>query len=208
MQNIPTKYKNIQFRSRLEATWASFFDKLHWKWEYEPFDLNGWIPDFVIKGKKNQILVEIKPIDQFDLETAKKIYRASLEYKKTGKEFEILLLGYCLLEEIPGVYAYEIALGWIYDSANEWDMKSEWNNTEFTIWERSTSSTQIRHKYKIGFADSYANYTCRITDEHTKGGHFLSFYKSESHDDYEEILGFIQRSWAISKNRTQWKKVN
>jgi hypothetical protein len=59
---IPTKYNGIQFRSRLEATWAAFFDRLGWKWEYEPFDTNGWIPDFVLLFPMQQrVLVEVKP---------------------------------------------------------------------------------------------------------------------------------------------------
>ena len=58
--SIPTKYKGIQFRSRLEARWACLFDLLRWEWEYEPVDLNGWMPDFVIKGNTD-IYVEIKP---------------------------------------------------------------------------------------------------------------------------------------------------
>ena len=60
-------YKGTQFRSRLEARWACFFDKLGWKWEYEPFDLTGWIPDFALyshhgknKGKLS-VLVEVRP---------------------------------------------------------------------------------------------------------------------------------------------------
>lgn len=62
---IPTKYKNIQFRSRLEAKWAAFFDLLGWSWEYEPFDLNGWIPDFSISREKRAFLAEIKPASTF-----------------------------------------------------------------------------------------------------------------------------------------------
>lgn len=38
---IPTKYNGINFRSRLEAKWAAFFDLLEWNWEYEPCDFNG-----------------------------------------------------------------------------------------------------------------------------------------------------------------------
>ena len=45
---IPTVYKGVQMRSRLEARWAAVFDALGAKWEYEPFDLNGWIPDFLV----------------------------------------------------------------------------------------------------------------------------------------------------------------
>lgn len=44
--SIPTRYRNTEFRSRLEARWAAFFDLAGWKWKYEPIDLNGWIPDF------------------------------------------------------------------------------------------------------------------------------------------------------------------
>ncbi len=60
---IPTKYAGVMFRSRLEARWAAFFDLIGWKWEYEPFDLNGWAPDFRITmttGKS--ALVEVKPV--------------------------------------------------------------------------------------------------------------------------------------------------
>jgi hypothetical protein len=48
-------------RSRLEARWAAFFDLVGWKWEYEPFDLEGWIPDFKVSGPKGSLLVEVKP---------------------------------------------------------------------------------------------------------------------------------------------------
>ncbi len=57
---IPTKLVGIQFRSRLEAKWAAFFDLLGWPWEYEPIDLDGYIPDFVLMFK-TPMLVEIKP---------------------------------------------------------------------------------------------------------------------------------------------------
>lgn len=59
---IPTTYAGVNFRSRLEARWAAFFDLCGWKWDYEPFDLDGWAPDFMLKGKI-KALVEVKPID-------------------------------------------------------------------------------------------------------------------------------------------------
>jgi hypothetical protein len=58
---IPTRYNGVKFRSRLEARWAAFFEQCGWPWEYEPFDLEGWIPDFLIKGA-SPCLVEVKPI--------------------------------------------------------------------------------------------------------------------------------------------------
>jgi hypothetical protein len=59
----PTEYAGVNFRSRLEASWAAFFDLCGWGWEYEPYDLEGWMPDFIIKGKTETVLVEVKPID-------------------------------------------------------------------------------------------------------------------------------------------------
>ena len=54
---IPTEYRGYQFRSRAEARWAAFFDQLGWAWEYEPIDLDGYIPDFVLE---DSLLVEVK----------------------------------------------------------------------------------------------------------------------------------------------------
>lgn len=58
---IPTKYADVQFRSRLEARWAAMFDELEWRWEYEPEDLHGYIPDFMLLTKPGPVLVEVKP---------------------------------------------------------------------------------------------------------------------------------------------------
>ncbi len=58
---IPTIYKKTRFRSRLEARWAAFFDKCNWKWDYEPIDLRGYIPDFLVHFEKGDVLFEIKP---------------------------------------------------------------------------------------------------------------------------------------------------
>lgn len=56
---IPTVYAGVQFRSRLEARWAAFFDLLRWPWDYEPIDLDGYIPDFLI-GPSRKLLIEVK----------------------------------------------------------------------------------------------------------------------------------------------------
>lgn len=63
---IETRYKGCNFRSRLEARWAVFFDALGVKWEYEPegFDLGemGWyLPDFWLPTFSGGMWVEVKP---------------------------------------------------------------------------------------------------------------------------------------------------
>ena len=75
LKPIETIYKGYRFRSRLEARWAVMFDLLHWNFEYEPFDLMGWTPDFVIYGDQN-VLVEIKPSEMVDKNVVDKITKA------------------------------------------------------------------------------------------------------------------------------------
>jgi hypothetical protein len=57
---IPTIYKGITFRSRLEARWAFMFDRLQWPYEYEPRELKNYIPDFILQFHE-PVLAEVKP---------------------------------------------------------------------------------------------------------------------------------------------------
>lgn len=71
---IPTRYAGVLFRSRLEARYAAFFDLAGWAWEYEPFDLPGWVPDFLVRfpcghsecPPEHVILAEVKPYTTLD----------------------------------------------------------------------------------------------------------------------------------------------
>ena len=63
MKSHPTIYRGTQFRSRLEARWAAFFDLVGWRWRYEPFDLEGWTPDFLLsRACTDDVLIEVKPL--------------------------------------------------------------------------------------------------------------------------------------------------
>lgn len=62
---IETVYNGYRFRSRLEARWAVFFDKLHIKYEYEPegyklSDGTCYLPDFYLP--ESDTYVEIKGV--------------------------------------------------------------------------------------------------------------------------------------------------
>lgn len=106
---IPTTYKGINFRSRLEARWAAFFDLLGWRWEYEPEDLAGWIPDFVLLEMERfkSILVEVKPIRDMDI-TAK---AAVEKYYRSGDRRSCLILG-----TGPMLSVYGCTLGYFVDA--------------------------------------------------------------------------------------------
>lgn len=77
---IPTLYRGRRYRSRLEARWAAMFDLLGWQAEYEPYDLGKWSPDFLLKGPFGaEVLVEVKPITEFDPAIANKAGAAVAE---------------------------------------------------------------------------------------------------------------------------------
>jgi hypothetical protein len=113
---IPTLYKGVKYRSRLEARWAAFFDLLGFEFEYEPFDLGPWSPDFLLKGGESaNVLVEVKPITGFCHKTADKIQKAyDLQERETW--FPIL----CgtapsfpfMHPYLPGIGEHAASLGW------------------------------------------------------------------------------------------------
>lgn len=82
-----TEYAGVRFRSRLEATWASFFDLAGMPWEYEPVRLGGWMPDFRLFDR---FLCEVKPIQMTGFAVA------STEYhwiRKTLGHGQVLIFG-------------------------------------------------------------------------------------------------------------------
>ena len=42
-------YNNLQFRTRLEAQWAAFFDLAGWKWWTNPSPVGSWAPEFRVE---------------------------------------------------------------------------------------------------------------------------------------------------------------
>jgi len=71
---IQTQYKGCNFRSRLEARWAVFFDALGVEWDYEPegFELpdgTRYLPDFWLP--KYRVWIEIKGQEATPEEKAK-----------------------------------------------------------------------------------------------------------------------------------------
>ena len=107
-EGIPTLHGGICFRSRLEARWASFFRLLGWQAHYEPFDLDGFIPDFVLHGHSERILAEVKPVagadDPLFIATVNKI-------ENSGWRGEFLIVSYFLPRNDRG----KLCVGWLFD---------------------------------------------------------------------------------------------
>jgi hypothetical protein len=101
---IPTLLDGVQFRSRIEATWAAFFASANIPWNYEPTDLDGWIPDFDLEFKKRPLLVEVKALQE-DIDLAK----SKIECAGWGGEIAII------------VDATTAVIGEIYEPGFGWD---------------------------------------------------------------------------------------
>lgn len=44
----PTTYAGVRFATRPHARWAAFFSISGWAWDYRPFDVGVWAPDFAV----------------------------------------------------------------------------------------------------------------------------------------------------------------
>ena len=85
MESYRTEYNGIWFRSRAEAKWAAFFDLMGWRWEYEPRDYHGYIPDFVLLSNGeagSRMYVEVKPEEEFP--------EANRKAKRSGVDSPVL----------------------------------------------------------------------------------------------------------------------
>lgn len=139
-----TTYKGIKFRSRLEAKWAYFFDEMGWEYQYEPSEINGYNPDFIISCNSKHyeckdIIVEVKPSvfcdEKYIKETIKKYKDVKahilvLNDKPFGKSKwrdDLIFLGYgsqCLTEEHDFNYPLEFQMKINNDFSSEsgiWD---------------------------------------------------------------------------------------
>ena len=179
---IKTKYNDILFKSRLEARWAAFFDLMNWKWEYEPIDCNGWIPDFVIYGKKFMgydkepediiLLVEVKPFHKLKQYDIKKYVKAI--NNTIYKSDEILLLG----STINIISSNECSIGWLNDR---------------TCFDEDYNFDKCLINKLGGFYHYSGYYGCRITGEY-EGDHNNSCKSNE-----------IKKRWNIAYERTKYR---
>lgn len=94
LKAIPTTYAHVDFRSRLEARWAVFFDLLALPWEYEPervrVDGVYYDPDFLVVGlpvisatgrqPARDFVMEVKPDKELSDEEKRKMRRYIANY--------------------------------------------------------------------------------------------------------------------------------
>ncbi len=174
--SIPTTYRGRLFRSRLEARWAAFFDLAGWVHEYEPFDLPGWIPDFALYGKKQEILVEVKPHSKLVEFHTKRIESAMARSAKAG--LEILLLGASVWpesEDVAGPF-----IGWLGERIDQ-DFAYTYEIAPFNTYGG------------LGFCSNWGSYENRITGQY--GGGYT----------FPPRWCVVLELWNRAGNAVQWK---
>lgn len=115
---IETHYAGHRFRSRLEARWAVFFDKLGIAWEYEPEGYETphgrYLPDFRLSLCGGPKWFEVKPNAESDDDDEPR-WRAVVEGTKT----DLVVAHGMPNPQRPSRYSFDLV--WDNpDSANEW----------------------------------------------------------------------------------------
>ncbi len=185
MEGIITMYRNRRYRSRLEARWAVMFDLLSWRYEYEPYDLRGWIPDYALFGAE-EIITEVKPYSSLEEFDRGKILAALKGTEKWGKE--VLLLGSTLIAAAMPIWDNRPAV--ILGFLGEFE-KGVGREFGGEYW----FSRAILNYYegKWGFYHEEGCFKDRITGLY-EGDHYLC------NPGYEEVL----KLWNQAGNIVQW----
>ncbi len=199
---IPTKYNGVQFRSRLEARWAAFFDLMAWPWEYEPIDLAGYIPDFILRFDK-PLLIEVKPL----LEWPCPVFACSETHRGAGKcianprvladvrkvqhsgwSGEAVLVGAGPWRKKSG----DLLLGrFIYGEIDEADAYAK------CAWLSSAEPFFCNGCDLLSFCSDTNSFHCRVS----------GCYDGDAHKDVDSARPFVVYAWREAGNRVQWRGV-
>lgn len=183
MHAIPTMYSGVQYRSRLEAKWATFFDLVGWRYEYEPCDFKGWIPDFVLFGAR-RVYVEVKPTYDFPQDIAE-------EMITSGCQDALLILG--ATNPMPTQFN-GIHLGWLVNyepPESRYEPKVSYDLATYGFWEARPES--------LDFCEYWGYWACYLGGTYDSG-----CFGGQSF--YVDVEKFVVEKWKQAQNLTQWNK--
>jgi len=188
---IPTEYKGIWFRSLLEARWARFFDLIGWNWSYEPIELRGYIPDFILKFNR-PLLIEVKP--EFSIKDIEK-HKDKIENSGWGEE--ALIIG---VEPIIGENSFIKdcpAFGLLGERGFELD-----NGRDIFAWAEACWF-QCNLCNKLSFCHSQQTFDCRVSGCYDGDHHII-------YEDRYKIEKRVMKLWNQAKEDIKWKskKIN
>jgi hypothetical protein len=188
---IPTMYAGVQFRSRLEATWAAFFDLVGWNWEYEPLELSGWFPDFKISrisGGIKELLVEVKPMEFSSglFSRNDELLRDLCPRLHAAHDKEILILGNRPFEMNGNLSG---AIGILSEPFSKEDQKEHGHTSfqDYAVLNHDGSSFDL--------SGEIGGWGFRFSDKYDGGRHLCPVRFSE-----------VYYRWKEARNITQWQK--
>jgi|GEM_PF-4048858 len=199
IKGIPTiGPRGINFRSRLEAKYALLFEYLNWMWSFEPEDLKGYIPDFLLHFEKNRnLLVEIK--GQLDLsfrEAAEKLFHSGYSsdcifFGSTSPRWnsETKLVNFCSRYVKPINHVYEY-------TKEAWSFNKE---TEVYYDKRKKRLWIVHENIGMGFCQDCVDYSLFESKNCIVCGNKESLI-------FKKELKLIEDAWSHFCNQTQWKK--
>lgn len=188
----PTVYGGRQYRSRLEAKWAAFFDRLGWQYEYEPVDFGAWSPDFVLFGVNGrQVYVEVKPIMAIDRDVTAKIDAA---HPPGG---DALLVGLAPFKDPTGWDGELPFIGWIGQgySSGPFD-DGELQNKRARGWDPAPFAWYEAAPGVPDFTSKEGSFHGALSG-HYDGGRWGSAPKH---------IGTVWSAWNDAANAVQWRK--
>jgi hypothetical protein len=152
-----TNYNGTRFRSRLEARWAAFLDLVGWEWVYEPVEVQGWLPDFMVKipcGHSecrgyHVLLAEVKPyysIRQFDGHPCTNYYWGGGMFDDGGEVGKVLPFDSSACFGIdPNVSYWEM----VHGAGGGVEDLSQWVKGDINLlWREAGNRVQYKHEDK------------------------------------------------------------
>lgn len=182
---ITTVYRGIEYRSRLEARWASFMQKIGWDITYEPFDGERYIPDFIVEGDR-PFLVEVKPATTHtDYEAAVPKVERGLRGTWPG---DILIVGVSpfIHSKYDFFWGGRSAVGWFGEYLGEDKYGWEWEHGQW-ITCRTCDQTAVMHPIM-----SFGGRPCWC---HMGGDGHLG----------DPGIRFLEQFWADAINDVKWR---
>lgn len=187
IKSKPTIYNGTKYRSRLEARWAAFFDLIGWRHQYEPYDLDGWTPDFAIYGSASRILfLEVKPI--VTKEYAKEY---SLKIKNIKPTVNAIMISPDFKEDGfggPILAGYQIS----HKESNYYSSDGEFLETFEVHWKDQQCG--VNSEYDIG--SEYMAFDGMLWHSWDQRKHFLSHYR----DHFQRF----NEKWIEAGERTRF----
>ena len=179
MSAIETSYAGHLFRSRLEARWAALFDLLGWNWTYEPFDADGYIPDFLVRGDQ-PVLVEVRPcITEGEYEAESRKVRSKLG-TRWGPEKHVVVVGVSPETCFADDNIHWGPSGGLYSGPNDWG-----SGSGGVCWITCLACSQPAWSHREG---AYQSLPCG----HWDGDHYLGEPPS------------IRQLWGEAHRQTRW----